>query len=165
MGRPHRPALDDYSGGHHYFLTICAYQRRPYFTEAEAVELVRLQFLHTSVSESFAILAYCFMPDHLHAVVAGGSEHAALPRFVRLAKQRAGFQFIRRTGQRLWQDSYFDRTLRREEALGDVIGYVIRNPIRAGLVDAPMVYPFWGSEVCPRDEVLEFVAIEPRPRV
>jgi len=40
--------------------------------------------------ESFAVLAYCYMPDRFHAVVHGLTEKSDLHRFVRLAKQRSG---------------------------------------------------------------------------
>ena len=128
------------------------------------MELVRSQFLHTFTDEPFAVLAYCFMPDHLHAVVQGQTAQANLARFVRLAKQRSGFLFVRKTGRRLWQASYFDRTLRGDEALADVVRYLINNPVLAGLVDSPSAYPFWGSEIDSREEILEFVS-ESGPRV
>jgi REP element-mobilizing transposase RayT len=102
------------------------------------------------------------MPNHLHAVVEGQTAHAQLPRFVRLAKQRAGFAFSQRTQQPLWQKSYFDRTLRPQERVADVIRYLINNPVRAGLVDRPAQYPHWGSQVCSREAILESVSGAPR---
>ena len=66
--------------------------------------------------------------------------------YVRLAKQRSGYAFTRATGQRLWQESYFDRTVRNVEELPALVEYMIRNPLRAGLVAAPEDYPHWGSQ-------------------
>ena len=100
------------------------------------------------------------MPDHLHALVTAVSDIADLPRFVRLAKQHSGFAFARATGRRLWQDSYFDRTLREDESPAATIRYLINNPVRAGLVETPAAYPHWGSQVYSREEILEFVGIE-----
>ena len=157
---PHRLTADDYRGEHQYFLTICTHRRRNHFRSTWTMELVRLQFLRTSNDENFAVLAYCFMPDHVHAILQGQSERADLARFVRLSKQRSGFLFARETGQRLWQDSYFDRTLRKDEVLPDVVRYLINNPVRAGLVDSPSGYPYWGSAVYSREEILEFVSVE-----
>ncbi len=98
------------------------------------------------------------MPDHFHAVVEGRTDAANLPRFIRLVKQRTGFAFRRTCCGRLWQESYFDRTLRRQESLANVVRYMIHNPVRAGLVEAPVQYPHWGSGVCTRRELLEFLA-------
>lgn len=136
---------------------MCTHDRRPHFTDASVVDLTTDQFLQTASAEGFEILAYCFMPDHLHALVQGLTDQADLRRFVRLAKQRAGYLFSRQRHQRLWQDSFVDRTLRREDELADVIAYVVNNPIRAGLVDEPDAYRFWGSQTYTRADILEFI--------
>jgi REP element-mobilizing transposase RayT len=162
MSRPHRLHADVYVAGYRFFLTVCTYRRRRYFEELSVIDLVRVQFLQTSVAEGAAILAYCFMPDHLHAVVECDSGRTDFARFVRSAKQRAGFYFSRSRQQPLWQDSFFDRTLRQDEALADVVRYMIGNPVRAGLVGAPEEYPHWGSEVYSRQELLEFVQMARR---
>jgi len=159
MSRPHRLTADCYVGFQRYFITICAYQRSRPFLESSNVRLVRLEFLQTAAAESFTVLADCFMPDHMHAIVEACGEQADLRRFVKLAKQRSGFKFVRSRGCRLWQDSYFDRTLRTDEALPDVIRYIIANPVRAGFVERPEQYPHWGSGVYTRDEILEFVGL------
>lgn len=102
------------------------------------------------------------MPDHVHAVVEGTEKRSDLQRFVRLAKQRSGYLFVRATGEPLWQTSYFDRALRRDEVLADVVRYVIGNPVRAGLVARPADYPHWDSGVWTRDQILDFVGGDPR---
>jgi REP element-mobilizing transposase RayT len=40
-------------------------------------------------------------------------------------------------GDRLWQRYGFERVLRDDEATLDVARYILRNPVRAGLVDVP----------------------------
>ena len=73
------------------FLTISTHARARHFTDPAVVTLVLLQFLQAAASEGFAVIAYCFMPDHVHLVVVGRSATSELPRFVKLAKQRSGF--------------------------------------------------------------------------
>jgi len=80
------------------------------------------------------------------------AETSRLERFVRLGKQRSGFAFTRATGRRLWQESYFDRTVRDVQELPSVVEYMIRNPLRAGLVEDPNDYPYWGSQRYSREE-------------
>jgi hypothetical protein len=41
----------------------------------------------------------------------------------------------------LWQKSYHDHILRKEEAVADVVRYILENPVRAGLVDSIGEYP------------------------
>jgi putative transposase len=162
MARPHRLPEHSTNGRHRYFLTICAHRRRRHFVDAAVVDAARSQFLHTATIESFAILAYCYMPDHLHLVVEGLSDGSSLSRFIRLGKQRSGYQFAQREHDKLWQDSYFDRTLRSDDALADVLRYLINNPVRAGLVDDPKEYPYWGSELYTREQLLEYVGTDRR---
>jgi len=121
-----------------------------------------LQILRVAADERFEVLAYCLMPDHVHAVVIAHAETSHLERFVRLAKQRSGFAFTRMTGRRLWQESYFDRTIRNVQELPSLVEYFIRNPVRAGLVEDPADYPYWGSQRYCREELLEFVTSGPR---
>ncbi len=94
------------------------------------------------------------MEDHVHLLVETESEVADLQRFVKLMKQRSGFRFSKRFGQRLWQGSYFDRTLRSDEATEDAMRYILDNPVRARLVKSPLEYPFMGSDYGPLEEIL-----------
>jgi len=96
-------------------LTFCTFRRRPYFDDAAAVELVRVEILRTVPEADFELLACCFMPDHLHLLVAGMSPTAALLPFVRLSRQRAATAFRRHALQGLWQPGYFERTLRADD--------------------------------------------------
>jgi len=162
MSRPRRLDRANYLENRWYFLTICTYRRRPAFTAGAMVAVVLAQFLRVARDEQFELLAYCFMPDHLHAVVVARSDAADLHRFVRLAKQRSGYAFTRATGLRLWQESYFDRAIRRDQSLPDIVAYMLRNPVRARLAAASEEYPYWGSQIYSREEVLQFVSAERR---
>jgi putative transposase len=157
---PHRVAEANVTGIGRHVLTFCTRYRRDYFRDAATVDLVRVQFLRTSKTEKFEILAYCFMPDHVHAVAEGLAADSNLSRLVRLMKQYSGYAFRQRTGRRLWQESYFDRTLRADEALPVCIQYIIANPVRAGLVTMPSEYPYWGSGCYSREELLKFIVDE-----
>ena len=73
----------DYKGPHRYSLTICAHARSVVFTDHAAVEPILLQIRKAAAAYAFAILAYCFMPDHVHLVVEGQTDEADLKRFVK----------------------------------------------------------------------------------
>jgi putative transposase len=152
--RPRRLSAADYRGPNRYSLTFCTADRQRHFTSALAVDLVLGEFRYTAAHEGYAILVYCFMEDHVHLLVETESETADLQRFVKLMKQRSGFRFSKRFGQRLWQGSYFDRTLRSDEATEDAMRYILDNPVRAGLVRLPLEYPFMGSDYGPLEEIL-----------
>ncbi len=158
MSRPERLDAIAYVGRWRYHLTACTHKRARHFINRESCESTLSQFLRVGREESFEVVVYCFMPDHLHAVVDGKSDSADFRRFVRLAKLRSGYWFSRATGARLWQEGYFDHVLREDEDLVALVEYVIGNPVRAHLVTTPAEYPYWGSQVYSREEVLDLVA-------
>ena len=52
--------------------------------------------------------------------------------------------YIARTlghGPKLWQRSYWDHVLRRDEDVRIVAEYIVQNPVRAGIVDEACRYP------------------------
>ena len=145
--RPHRLRAVPYVGLQRYFLTTCTAFRRPLFRSANVVQAILLQIRKTSELLDVALIAYCFMPDHLHLLVAAASENTDITTFVKRFKQLAGFTYKKTHGQPLWQPGYHDRILRDDEASVAVARYVLENPVRAGLVCKIGEYPFAGSDV------------------
>ena len=158
-GRPEHLTSFDYLGLHRYFLTFCTVERHPAFEAFERVDLVRTQFRRTAVERRFAILAYCFMPDHVHLLVEGTAEDSDGLRFIRNAKQYSGYYYQRSFGVKLWQRYGFERVLRHEEDSLAVSRYILQNPIRAGLATTAEEYPFLGSDVYPIEAISEAIQL------
>jgi len=97
------------------------------------------------------------MPDHLHLLVEGVTEGANLLRFVQVAKRRSGSVYARSARRPLWQEGYYERVVRPSEDARWVARYILQNPVRAGLVEAPSEYEFLGSDTWPIDELLEWL--------
>ena len=74
------------------------------------------------------------MPDHLHLVLTAMDHQADFQRFMSSWKQRAGYQYKQRTGECLWQESYYDHVLRDDEEMDTTVRYMLENPVRKGLV-------------------------------
>lgn len=142
---PPRLRSFDYIGLHRYFLTICTYNRTRVFVEDRSVALVTAQLTRTAAAQRFSLIAYCLMPDHIHLLAAGTHEGSDFKQFTRIFKQQSAFHWKRSTGRILWQRSYFDRVLRRDEDTMAVARYIIENPVRAGLVARPGEYSYAGS--------------------
>jgi putative transposase len=136
----HLPGFD-YIGLHRYFLTFCCANRRRAFTESEPVDLVMSQFLRAAVDESMSIIAACFMPDHVHLVVAGTREDSDLKRFIARGKQLSGYHYKQKYKKVLWQRYGYERVLREEETTRKVVAYVLENPVRANLAKTVDDYP------------------------
>lgn len=155
---PYPKHLDafDYRGPRRYFLTFCTANRQPHFTVAAQVALVEAHFLRTAGHMHFAVLAHCFMPDHLHAAVEGRSAGADLKAFISRMKQYTGFYFKKEFGRPLWQRYGYERIIREEEQTQAIVRYILENPIRAGLVQTVDGYPFVGSSEYTLDQLLAF---------
>jgi putative transposase len=153
--RPHRLPGFSYLGLHRYSLTFCVRNRDSAFTTATIVAEAIEQILLAAKACGFEILAYCFMPDHLHLLVEGRSDDSDLTRFVHQLKQRTSFTYRRHHQNRLWQEGYFEHVLRDDEVTQTVAKYIFANPVRAGLVKEPLDYPFSGSLVYSREQLID----------
>jgi putative transposase len=147
LRRPRRIEGFSYRGLYRYLLTFCTANRLRHFERADLVATARSRIQQTSVEENFSIVAYCFMPDHLHLVVEGLGEDADLQRFVKIGKQRVVYSLRENHSVRdVWQEGFHDWVLRPEQTNEAVIRYVLNNPVRAGLVEKPEDYPFSWSK-------------------
>jgi len=140
---------------HRYFVTLCTRNRAPCFLTRSAVGPVMEDLLRIAEGHRFAVPAYCFMPDHLHALLIAEADTASLLDCVRLFKQVSAFRYRRLTGLALWQSGYFERVLRREEQTDTVARYIFENPVRAGLTRRFQDYPFSGSQQFTHEQLAE----------
>jgi putative transposase len=148
----------DYLGFYRYSLTFCTDYRRPVFRDGAAVELVLAQISRAATENQFAVIAYCFMPDHLHLLVEGQSDASDCKRFIARAKQYSGFHYKQQWRRTLWQRYGFEHVLRDEELTFVVARYILENPVRARLVERIQDYPYVGSLVYPLAHLVERLA-------
>src|SRR5437879_2054394 len=111
--RPPRLPDSEYVGAVRIFLTMCTFNRLAWFARPTSFEIALRELLRTASACTVEIVAYCFMPDHFHALAAGGSEHSNLLRFCDLFRQQSGFHHRALDSRRLWQEGFFDRSLRK----------------------------------------------------
>jgi len=110
----------------------------------DVASLVQDALLHFD-DERYRLLAWCLMPNHVHAVVELLQGHrlgSVLHSWKSFAANKAN-AMIGRTGP-FWDDDYFDRYRRDESHLEQTINYVEQNPVKAKLVGAPQDWP-WSS--------------------
>ena len=80
------------------------------------------------------------MPDHLHWLI---DDAGSMRQLVHSFKSYSSYA-ARTLGHRkkLWQRSYWDHVLRREEDVRQVAEYIVHNPVRSGLVAEVHDYPY-----------------------
>jgi REP element-mobilizing transposase RayT len=97
-----------------------------------------------TVRKLYILHAWVIMPNHVHVVL---EPRLALPEIMRWLKGRTGRkanQILGRRGLPFWQDESFDHWVRTAEELNELISYVERNPVQAGLVGSEEQWP-WSS--------------------
>jgi len=147
MSHPYPPHLKNFSyvGRYRYFLTFCCIKGTQPFKHKSAVDLVLRQILRAAGEKAFEIIAYCFMPDHLHLLVSGGNDTADCRAFIKAAKQYSGYYHRRELRHSLWQRYGYEHVIREDIEQGATIRYILDNPVRAGIVKTAAEYPFTGS--------------------
>jgi REP element-mobilizing transposase RayT len=134
----------DYTGRYAYHLVAVTTNREPLLVDDVARGVVAA-LTEAAAATTFELLTYLVMPDHVHLLAQGAADDANAIRFMQRFKQLTGFRYKQRYGTALWQHSFYDRVLRRDEDLLTVARYILGNPIRAGLIAADGVWPFQGG--------------------
>ena len=103
--------------------------------------------LHAAARQDVWCPIYCLMPDHMHLVwmgMAAWSDQRLASRFLREHLNRA-------LAPAVLQDQAYDHVLRAHErergAFASVCFYIRANPVRAGLVEHPEMWPYAGAIV------------------
>jgi REP element-mobilizing transposase RayT len=112
--------------------------------DPDIAAMVQAALLHFD-GERYRLLAWCVMPNHVHAVIEVLEQHT-LSAIVKSWKSFTSRQANARLGRSgpFWEADYFDRYMRNEGQLERTIEYVESNPVKAGLVDVPDAWP-WSS--------------------
>ncbi len=155
---PKRPRLLDslsYTGIRGYLITINTYKRKKYFVHSNIVKSL-VKCLHEVADQQyFDVVAYTFMPDHIHLLLTGKNEASDLNVFIKQYKQISAHKFKQKFETKLWATSFHDHVLRKQEDIKSVGRYVLKNPVRAGIVQNVLDYPFSGSFVYDLWELVE----------
>ena len=95
------------------------------------------------------------MPDHLHVLTKGCTDRSDCKEFIKAAKQYSGYYFKQKQHRPLWQRYGYERVVRDDMERALVIGYIVTNPVAAGLVPHPAEYAFLGSDCYSVQELLK----------
>lgn len=120
-----------------YFITTCAEDRKskPFSGSKIAQWLLdSIRYRHEK-GLWFCHIAIV-MPDHVHLLVSF-SEDSDIEKLLRNWKHWTAQNFGFR-----WQRGFFEHRLRNDESLDQKATYILENPVRAGLVDSPLKWPY-----------------------
>ena len=96
------------------------------------------------------------MPDHWHGLVelAGEADLAQMMKRMKGTSSRIAGLHDERV-RPLWAKGFHDRALRDGETVIQAARYIVANPLRAGLVNNVMDYPYWDAEFMNAEQDLQ----------
>jgi len=135
----------DYTGCYAYSITSNCNENKEFFTNSKIVNNCLDVLKKVMNNNNFYVYCYCFMPNHLHLLLAGKNERSDLNKAIKLFKQKTGYWFKNKYHQQLWQTSFYDHILREDEDLERAARYILENPVSKKIVIDFWDYPFSGS--------------------
>jgi putative transposase len=141
----HRLPKEAYVGRIHVAFTACVADRNALFHEPAVVQ-VFLAILREELGRfGCSAPVYCFMPDHLHVIVQGGTDRSDTRGAIAAFKQKSGFWLRHHHADCAWQKDFWDHIIRCSEDLGKQVRYIAENPVRRGLAREWSEYPHTGA--------------------
>ena len=146
--RTHRLDRDEYQGVVCCAFTCCVQDKQPLFVTSDMFKVFEEKLRGALKKNESDAHVYLFMPDHVHLLLEGRSESSDLWKVIVDFKQATGYWLRSAVRSEKWQHDFYDHILRDEE--DDVekqVRYILENPVRAGIVEDWMSYPYKSSTI------------------
>jgi putative transposase len=139
----HLPPVTAHNRSIIVFLTVCTEKRKPILAQNDVHQLLLANW---QAAHAWAVGRYVVMPDHIHLFCApNGLQPVALGNWAQFWKSQSSRRWPRLAEQPIWQKSFWDAQLRRDESYGNKWEYVRQNPVRHGLVTKSEDWPYQGE--------------------
>jgi putative transposase len=138
-----------------YFITASAYMHQNLFQRTETADLLVTTLFGYRDRGEFLLHEFVVMPNHIHLLISVDDDHA-VGRAMQMVK--GGFSHaVGKAGLKLkaiWQPSYYEHRVRDEEEYARMQNYIHQNPVRRGLAERVIDYPYSSASTSWRlDEV------------
>jgi putative transposase len=121
--------------GQTHFITFTCYHHRPLLRTPEAAHTFELGLERIRRDYRLRVYGYVVMPDHVHILISE-PERSCLSEAIKSLKQGTSRRLPTSDG-RFWQTRYYDFNVHDERKRIEKLRYIHRNPVRAGLCQAP----------------------------
>jgi len=135
-----------------YFFTVNLLQRTDNDLLVRHIDVLRESVKWVRHAHPFAIHAWVVLPEHLHCVISlppGDADFALRWRLIkmRFSKTIPDKEWISATRQRrgergIWQRRYWEHLIRDEKDFSAHMDYVHINPVKHGLVERVIDWPY-----------------------
>jgi putative transposase len=139
-----------------YFFTVVTFQRQPIFTNETARNILHQAWQEVKEGYPFETIAVCLLPEHLHCIWRLPEGDADYSTRWKEIKRRFTIGYLRDVGPggernasrlkqqeaAIWQRRFWEHTIENEEDLEEHLDYVHYNPIKHGLVERVIDWPY-----------------------
>ena len=136
--------LDGYS----YYLTLVTQGRKPLLIEH--IELLRDAFKRSKERYDYRIDAIVILPDHIHMIITprSATDYPKIIRHIKRSfvygldstikeesKNELSHKKYERGHAGIWQERYYEHTIRDEKDFLEILEYMKYNPLKHGLTE------------------------------
>jgi len=137
-----------YADGYSYFLTMVTHRRKPLLVDN--IEQLRYAFRLSKQKYVYRIDAIVVLPDHLHMIITPtiSTEYSQIISYIKRsfvygldiqikeeAKAEISNSKYRRSHAGIWQERFYEHTIRNEKDWLEKMEYIQYNPLKHGLVE------------------------------
>jgi REP element-mobilizing transposase RayT len=90
--------------------------------------------------------SWVVMPNHVHALLNPLVDLARIVSGIKVTSAKQANRLLSRTGP-FWSRDYFDRNVRNSAEESRIVGYIEKNPVKAGLCSEVYEWPYSSASV------------------
>jgi REP-associated tyrosine transposase len=129
--------------GGSYFVTTKCWQGRCIFQVPEIADILLQTIFDYRERKAYLLHEFVVMPDHLHLLLTP-SASTTLEKAIQLVKGGSSHRIHKEHNQKMeiWQQGFYDWTIRDAQDWQTKVDYIRMNPIRAQLVQVSEDWPY-----------------------
>jgi len=139
-----------YQRGGCYFFTVVTFKRFKYLANLENIQRLRNSFQHVMTKHPFIIDAIVVLPNHLHCIWVLPENDEDFSLRWRLIKRYFSIginvPLTPRGEKKVWQRRFWEHLIRDEKDWQRHMDYIHYNPVKHGLVNKPIDWPYSSFE-------------------
>ncbi|MBC7927714.1 MAG: transposase [Bryobacteraceae bacterium] len=109
----------------------------------EIAAVVRDAMFHCALVD-YDLHSWVIMPNHVHMLLTPHTDVSSFLRRLKGFSARQANQILKQAREAFWQDESYDHLVRSDQEFRNIERYILSNPVSAGLVELPELYP-WSS--------------------
>ena len=122
-----------------YFFTLVTFHRRTLFDTSSRLDRLHSIIRQVQRVKPFDLVAFCLLPDHIHLLMTipeNDSNYSLRMREIKRLSTLWMTHEIEGNADPIWQDKYWEHTIRDEKDLKTHFDYIHYNPVKHGLTEA-----------------------------